>query len=376
MTRPLGIVVGITSRSWGGNEKWASDAALGLAKRGHRVTVLWTHEPVHRELTARGLRSRRVRLRGDLDPVGFVSLVSVLRRERPDVLILTKQREYWLGGLAARLTGNPLVVLRMGLRRRLRDDFKRRASFGRLADLIIVNSSDVRETLLESAWIDPDRVLVLLNSVSLDPVEGGQGRRLVESLGLPSGSPVVCGAGRLTRQKGFDLLMESFVMVRKSVREARLLILGEGGQRQALEQKAASVDVSDRVVFAGHRGDVREVLSAVDVYVLSSRNEGMANTLLEAMSVGAPIVATDVSGTTEAVTDGVEALVVPSEDASALADAIVRLLEDRALASELGNAARKRAEAQFGRERMMGELIEALERGLARKRPVTSPRLS
>ncbi len=365
MSEPLTIVVGITSRSWGGNEKWAADAARGLADRGHRVTALWTHEPVRRELERRGLSRIRVHLRGDLDLVGLASLVSVIHRERPDVLLLTKQREYWLGGVAARMAARPLVVLRMGLRRRLRDDFKRRMSFGRLADLIVVNSSAVREALLESNWIDPRRVKVILNSVASGPLPDGEGRRLVEAVGVPDGARVICGAGRLTRQKGLDLLIEAFAIVRQRIGDVRLVILGEGGQRRALERAAEEAGVAGSVVFAGHREDVREILSGVDVYVLSSRNEGMANTLLEAMSVGAPIVATDVSGTTQAVTDGVEALVVPPEDVGALADATIRLLEDRRLAASLGRAARERAVEAFGRQRMIDELELALRDGLA-----------
>lgn len=372
MSQPLRVVVGITSRSWGGNEKWASETARGLSERGHRVTVFWSHEPILRALKARGLRERRVRLWGDLNPVGFASLIAFLRSERPDVLILTKQREYWMGGLAARVAGRPLVVLRMGLKRKLRDDFKRRTAFGRLADIIVVNSTELRDTLLTSQWLDPSSVKVLLNSVSAEPVPSGAGRALLSEMGVPDGAPVVCGAGRLTRQKGLDLLIEAFATVASRIPETRLVILGEGGQRDALARKAKALDVTGSVVFAGHRDDVRAVLSGVDVYALSSRNEGMANTLLEAMSVGAPIVATDVSGTAEAVTDGVEALVVKSGDVRALANGIVELLEDRELAGTLGSAARERARRQFGIGRMIDEVEEMLESGISIKSGTTS----
>jgi glycosyltransferase involved in cell wall biosynthesis len=374
MARSLSIVVGITSRSWGGNEKWAAEAARGLAERGHRVVVLWTYDPVGRELAARYLRARRVRLWGDLNPFGFASLVAALRSERPDALILTKQREYWMGGLAARRAGKPFVAFRLGLRRRLPDDFKRRTAFGKLADLVIVNSTAVRDTLLESPWVDPSKVMILLNAVSSEVVDREAGRDSLRELGLPAGTPVICGAGRLTRQKGFDVLIESLAIVRDSIPGARLLLLGEGGQRRALEGEARARGLADAVVFAGHRRDVRAILSAVDVYALSSRNEGMANTLLEAMSVGAPIVATDVSGTAEAVSDGVAALIVPPEDPRALADALVRVLGDVTLAAGLGRAARERAAIQFGRERMLDELEAALVSGAVRKKRATCRR--
>ncbi|MBD3347813.1 MAG: glycosyltransferase [Candidatus Eisenbacteria bacterium] len=232
--------------------------------------------------------------------------------------------------------------------------------------MVIVNAEAVRETLLEARWLDPEKVRVVLNSVSLDPVPQADGRAALAELGLPRGVPVVCGAGRLTRQKGLDVLIRAFAIVRGEFPDARLLILGEGGQRGALEETARDARVEDAVTFAGHVPDVRAALSSVDVYALSSRNEGMANTLLEAMSVGAPIVATDVSGTGEAVEDCRDALVVPPEDPAALADGIARLLRDPELAGRLGSAALETSSERFGRGRMLDELLAVFEEGLER----------
>jgi glycosyltransferase involved in cell wall biosynthesis len=366
--RPLRVVIGITSNSWGGNEKWASEAARSLTARGHEVTVFWSYEPVRRELASRGIRGRKVRLWGDVNPVGFTSLVRLLRELRPDALVLTKQREYWMGGLAARLAGRPVVALRQGLRRPLRDDYKRRAAFGRLADLVIVNSEDVREVVARPEWLDGSKVKVLLNGVETGEPDVAAGKRALAGIGVPEGSPVVVSAGRLTSQKGFDLLIRAFVAVVRTVPAARLVILGTGGQRGALEAEAREAGVDDSVVFAGHRSDVRDVVAASAVYALSSRNEGMANTLLEAMSVGVPIVATDVSGSAEAVRDGVDALIVPPEDTGALGEAIVRLLGDRDLAERLGASARVRARERFSYGRMAEELESMLTDALDRKR--------
>ena len=356
MARCLGILFGVTSSSWGGNEKWAIEAARSLSARGHRVKLLFSHPAVQRQIEARRLPLRPIRLRGDLDVAGLASFVRSLRQESPDVLVLTKQREYWLGGLAAQLAGRPLVALRLGLRRPLADDLKRRLAFGRFADLVIVNSEGVAEELRAVRWLDQSKVRVVRNGADGRPVDPAVGRQALEALGVPSGAPVVCGAGRLARMKGFDLLVRAFADVRKSVPGSWLVILGEGGQRADLEREADQAGVAHATVFAGHRDDVREVLSAAAVYALSSTNEGMANTLLEAMSVGAPVVATDVSGTREAVRDGVDALVVPPGDPQALARAITTLFRDPALARRLGDSAAARARDAFTYERMASEL--------------------
>jgi glycosyltransferase involved in cell wall biosynthesis len=359
--RSLSIVIGCTSKAWGGNEKWALDAAEALRERGHEVHVFWTHDAVGDEVRARRIPGRRIRLRGDVDVFGFTSLAAFIRATRADVLLLTKQLEYWLGGLAARVAGRPLVALRLGTELKQRSDLKRRASFGRLADVIIVPAESARRALDHVPGVDPRKVRVVYTGVSIEPLDAGEGERAMRSLGIPVGVPVICGVGRLGRVKGFDLLIEAFGGILTAFPDARLLILGEGHERGALEGAAAGLGES--VVFAGHCDRVRQILAGVDVYVLSSRYEGMANTLLEAMSVGAPIVATDVSGTREAVRDGIDALVVPPEDPGALRVAIERLLRDRDLARALGRSALDRARDRFSRERMIDGLEGALTAG-------------
>jgi len=108
MARVLTVLFCVTSRDWGGTEKWALEAARSLSGRGHRAVALWSHERVLRQVEARGLPARRVWLPGDVNPISFASLAGALRAERPDALVLTKQREHWVGGLTARLAGRPL----------------------------------------------------------------------------------------------------------------------------------------------------------------------------------------------------------------------------------------------------------------------------
>jgi glycosyltransferase involved in cell wall biosynthesis len=372
-TRAMRIVFGATGPEWGGNEKWAIASSSGLAARGHDVTVLWSRGPVGRELAKRGLRGRRALFVNGWNPLGLVSLICCLLFARPDVVVLTRRHEYLAGGIAARVTerlvsltrrvsgmtrrpARVAIALRLGLRRRLRDDYAQRKAFGELADLVVVNSRAISEGLRESRWLDHDIVHVLLNGVEETSVSAFAGRSALNGLGVAAGSPVLVAAGRLNRQKGFDVLIDAMAIVRQEAPDVVLVILGEGRRRRSLEDRAERLGVEDGVIFAGQRTDVREIMAAADVYVLSSRNEGMANTLLEAMSVGAPIVATDVAGTQEAVRDGVDALIVPPGDANALSGAVLRLVGDRELAARLASSALDRARKLFGVDRMVGEL--------------------
>jgi glycosyltransferase involved in cell wall biosynthesis len=136
------------------------------------------------------------------------------------------------------------------------------------------------------------------------------------------------------------------------------LVVGETAPMEtayltALEAQAARLGIARRVIFTGIRSDVPELLSSVDVAVMPSLNEALSNVLLESMAAGAPLVATRVGGTPEALSDGECGLVVPPGDAAALATGVARLLNDPALAARLGHAARQRIANEFSVDRMV-----------------------
>jgi glycosyltransferase involved in cell wall biosynthesis len=223
----------------------------------------------------------------------------------------------------------------------------------------------VKDELVKSAWVDPDKLRVVYNGVEASPVDVATGRLRLTELGIPPGARVICAVGRLVRSKGFDLLIDAFARVIRDLGTCHLLIVGEGDRRRELERQVRTAGLAERVSLPGHRDGIREILSAVDVFVLSSRFEGMANTLLEAMSVGAPIVATDIAGTSEAVVDGVDALVVPPGEVDALADAVQRIVLDTELAGRLGRSALERVRERFATSRMVSDLEELLYQALS-----------
>jgi glycosyltransferase involved in cell wall biosynthesis len=150
------------------------------------------------------------------------------------------------------------------------------------------------------------------------------------------------------------------------VPDATLALLGEGPLHTALEREAEQAGVADRVVFAGLRHDAREIIGAADAVVIPSRVEGLPLVALEALAAGTPIVATDVRGLRELLTDGETALLVPPGSAQPLAAALRRVLDDDALAAQLG-AAGLRLAAEHTEERMVDGFL-ALYDGLLRER--------
>jgi glycosyltransferase involved in cell wall biosynthesis len=164
-------------------------------------------------------------------------------------------------------------------------------------------------------------------------------------LGLDPAAFVVVGLGRLVPIKGFDLLVRALPAMAEHVPSARVLLVGDGAERECLEAAAASLAVTGRLQLAGEILDVAAHLAAADVVAVPSRNEGMGRVIVEAMALGLPVVATAVGGIPDVVTDGECGRLVAPEDVDALSAALIELGRDPALRRKLGEAAVRRAEA-------------------------------
>ncbi|HEX2721793.1 MAG TPA: glycosyltransferase [Gemmatimonadaceae bacterium] len=285
---------------WGGNEKWVTTLAKGLASRGHEVVVSCRQGPLQARLESIGVRTTRFRPRGSVDFLSGLSFAGWLGREKPDALLLTSWQPLTWSVFAARVAGIRRVVLRQGIVR----DFPRspsRATALRSVDAIIANSEEIREAWQRSAPAPTgDKVKVVMNGIEPAAMEPADARgRLRGEIGCGETTFVVGGAGHLFPRKGFDVLVRAFAGA--AIADSRLVIVGDGDQLRPLQGLAAEMGIADRVHWLGHRDDGPAVIAGLDLFVLSSHNEGMANVMLEAMAAAVPVIASDVSGVRSAI---------------------------------------------------------------------------
>ena len=194
---------------------------------------------------------------------------------------------------------------------------------------------------------------------------------LAEDYGLQPGAQIVGVVGRLEPEKGHPTLIDAWPRVLRSVPDAYLLIVGEGSRREALEHQVAELGIGSRVIFTGRRDDVPAVTAALDVAVLPSYREAQGLTILEAMALSRPVVASNVGGIPEMVEDGRTGLLVPPHDAEALAAAITRLLLDHPLADMLARAGHDLVHERFCLELMVRAIEDLYDEGAAAfRRPV------
>jgi glycosyltransferase involved in cell wall biosynthesis len=232
-------------------------------------------------------------------------------------------------------------------------------------DRFIVVSDALRRILINTHKIPPDKVIKIYNGIELDEYRpngkevGSQKSEVRREFGLAKNIPVIGAIGRMVWPKGFEYLIRSISEIVKNYPMVKVLLVGDGSLKRNLEDLTERIELKDRVIFTGFRRDIKEILSAVDLLVIPSLQEGFPMITLEAMAMAKLIVATNIDGITEQITDGVDGILVPSKNPSALAKAVTQVLNDKELARTMGLSARKKVEQEFSVEKMVSETEKA-----------------
>jgi glycosyltransferase involved in cell wall biosynthesis len=276
---------------------------------------------------------------------GVPAFIRYLHQSRPDAVLTAKDHAAQVA-LIARLLGRDRTPVFVKITNTLSDVARRRfkrAMIRRLyphADGIIANSQSGADDLVQHFRVPRDRLHVIYNpTVTTDFDE--RARQPVEHLWLAGdGPPVVIGAGRLTPQKNFANLIDAFARLRQ-MRPCRLIVLGEGPERERLIERAKARDVADAIDLPGAVDDALPWLARADVLALSSRYEGLANVLIEAMALGTPVVATACGGAAEILRDGELGPLVDTGAPEQLASALAATLSDPPSATRLIESTRR-----------------------------------
>lgn len=358
----LRIVAHNGARIWGGGEIATCRILAALADRGHDIHLFCNDERVAARAASFGYPVGVAELGGDAVLTDALRFARVLRGLAPDALLIGTFRKLFLAGLAGRLARVPRVVTRIGLSTDVPRNAKYRFVFRNFIDAVALNAEAQRPSFLAALpSCDGSRVVTIHQGVEPPArrLPDGEVRR---ALGIGEAVAVVGAVARLDVQKRFDRLLRALAALPDGV---HCVLAGDGAQRLMLERLARELGVDSRVHFLGWREDVGDVLAALDVFVVCSDREGMANAMLEAMAVGVPVVSTPVSGAAEALgpdPDGVSPGVLVDREGEGLAAALEALLEDPGRRRAMGEAGRRRAAEWFGVERM-AERWEAFLRG-------------
>jgi len=301
-------------------------------------------------------------------PLGIFQLTAALRRIRPDLLITNGQWAGLIGPPVARLLRIPVRVYvarwpafytDWDAWRRFRNHSVERTACRHSTHVVSLTES-VRRRYIERGLAATDRLQVLPNAIDPAEVPSSEDlRRLREEHGFTANQAHVVCVGRLSSQKRVDWLLRAWPNVRAAVPDARLWIVGDGELRSELERLSRELRIDDTCRFLGRVPRGIRFLAIADVAVVTTAYEAMGNAALEAMVCARPLVISAADGVADFVRHEDNALVVPQDDSSALAAAIIRLLRDRRLGERLGESARHMAQ-RYAPEPVMQAWREAL----------------
>jgi len=328
----------------GGAERMMVHLAGGLGREYRSEAALIRDSWLGMALQRRGIPVTMLRRNSEGSFAILRNLLMLIRKRQVEILHTHEFFMNTLGLVASRLTGVPLVATVHG-RNYYADRFRRRVAYrlvGKFGAQMIAVSEDIRGFLVERVGIPAGRIRVVPNGVPVDEEPSHERlSRLRRTLGLDEQNRVVGTVGSLYPVKGHTYLIDAAVPVVRRFPDVVFLIVGRGGLREELEAQAQRLGVARYFRFVGHRDDVSDLLGVCNVFVLPSLSEGMPLSLLEAMAAGVPPVATRVGGVAEVIEHGRTGLLVPAADSHALAENVITLLEDRALARDIGESARK-----------------------------------
>ena len=363
--RRLRIVAHNGARIVGGAELALLRLLHGLQSRGHEVVLCCNHEVVEAEARRRAVPAVRLPLRGDLEFRDARRFARFLRQRRPDVVVIGTFKKIWLAGMATAMARVPFTVARIGLASDTPRRLKYRIALRRWVDVVVLNAETMRYTFMQGLpELAAERVVVIYNGVPTLPAQTPT-RDIRAEYGIPRAAIVVGAVARLAQQKRLERLVEAITLLPVNV---HALIVGDGEERAALEAAIARHGVSDRVHLAGQQDDIAAFHAAMDVFVVCSDQEGMANAMLEAMAAGVPVVSTPVSGAAEALEPapgGVgPGLIADGFSPDVIAVELRALTDDTQLRAAMSVAA-IRASERFTIDRMVDSWERLLQRGAA-----------
>lgn len=245
------------------------------------------------------------------------------------------------------------------LKRKRMEDLYRLAL--RKTHAVVLVCDAARERFVNESIVPENLASVVYNGI--EPTEardrqGHENKQLRQKLGLPETGPIIGSVGRLNQVKNYETLINASAILTRVSPESSLVIVGDGPERQSLQELIKTLRLKDRVKLLGERKDIDDLLAQFDVFALTSRTEGFSVALVEAAWAGLPIIATDVGGNREIVDHGMTGFLVQVGDSSAVAEKLQFLLNDKEFHRIASRMIRSKAEKNWSLESMADNYLE------------------
>lgn len=350
-------------RGWRGGEQQASYLARGLDGRGHTVVLAGRGggEFIGRDHGFQPAAVIPMPCRGEGDPATMLRLARAIRGHKIDIIHAHSSHAHTYACAARAVARRGRVVVSRRVDFPPRDNAFSRWKYTWPDHFVAISSRIAR--VLSDFGVPSAKLTTVCSGIDANRLDAAPLARA--ALGIPGDAPLLGNVAALVGHKDHATLLDAMPRVLDAIPDLQLVIAGEGPLRPQVETRIARLKLGGAVHLLGFRRDVPSLLRALDAFVLSSNEEGLGTTLLDALACGLPVAATAGGGIPEIVRDGETGLLAPAGDAQALADAIIRLFRERDLAARLAAAGKAMVLAQYTSEAMVEGNLGVYERLLA-----------
>ena len=355
-------------KEWRGGQRQAFFLARELKRKGYPFFfVVQPKSPLYFRAREADLPVSPLRIRNEFDVLAVVRLALAMKRNRCLLAHFHDAHSVAVGSAAASLAKVPVRIISRRVDFPLRKNFFSKRKYGNNVDAIIAISEGVKEVLLKGG-IPEEIIEVIPSGIDFSPYEeAASSDYLRREFSFARDDYLVGIVAHLAEHKGHKYLIQATKILKEHTDKIKIIIVGGGPLKYELDEQAKELQVKDIVYFLGFREDIPQILSSLDLFVLSSYLEGMGSSLLDAMACRLPVVATRTGGIPEVVIHRKTGLLVPPRSPSYLAKAILKLYQDRDLASRLGQKGYEVVRQKFSSEAMSEKIIDLYERIAARK---------
>jgi len=361
LSRPLFSMHVDTALSWRGGQNQVWLTVQNLRTNGHRAMLIANPkgELYHRASNEGDLYP--LVLRFEIDLFSAWRLSQLLRLHRPHVLHAHDAHAAAVSSIALSLsfTKHIRFIVSRRVDFRLGQTFLSRWKYHRVEKFIC--ASDAIRQILINDGMQTAKTTVVHEGIDIDHIASTKPLDLHREFSIPPDTPIVGNVAALVSHKGQRYLLDAIALVIRKVPDARFLIVGTGNLETALMEQIQRLKLRHHVTLTGFRPDVISLIKGLDLFVMSSVMEGLGTSVLDAMACGCPVIGTCAGGIPESIVNEETGLLVPVQDADALATAIVRLLQDRSLRLNFGRAGLARAKSHFSSIRMVHETTGVYE---------------
>ena len=348
----------ISKYKWGGGEKWMITAAKGLSDRGHNVILSGkANSLLLKKAKEQNLKTLPLNIYADYNPFKIWYTKKILQNQKIDVIVLNLNKDIRVAGVAAKLAKVPAIIARNGLQL-FSDKWKYKMTIS-LVDGIITNSKSIKEAYERFPWMESGKTVVVYNGLRSQEYD-------IENIdihklwNIPKDNIVFVAAGRLTSQKGFDLLIKAASRIDPLKNPFTILIAGKGKEKNQLAGLIKNYNMDNRIRLIGFQENLSRVLKSSDFVIMPSRQEGMPNVVMESMALGKPVLAANVNGVPELIDHCINGYIFDPMNIDAIEDAMKYAIKNHKseVVENWGKQAKSHVQLNFTIDKMLDNLEE------------------